>query len=98
MIRARVNALERQTAARRPRKGRPLRVIYHYDDGTPDYESIVHEELGGEPDILRIDIVHTPTLASRRAAAGLKPIESMTDAEVEAEVREREARAKAGKP
>lgn len=101
MIRHKVDALERRTAARRPKVPRPFVIVYHYDDGTPDYRSVIHEG-EGEPEILHIHIVNTRKLTPAQKAGGVsptgqvpKPIESMTDAEVEAEVREREAAAKA---
>lgn len=83
MIRTKIDTLERRLRAKRPRNARPFKVVTHFEGEGLDFVSDVHDGVG-DPVILHIFVMPRPVTE--------KPIDDMTDDEVEAEVRELERR------
>jgi len=84
MLKGKLTALERATAKRRPKKGRTLIIIEADDKGRETRRRVKDGDDGGGVDVLRIII---PARVER-------PIESMTDDEIENEIARLEGEAR----
>jgi hypothetical protein len=95
MIRQKVEALERVEEAKRPKKRVKWRIRIHtiFEDGGK-VTSTRDDPSTPAPEGVRETVLNIHVPATRHAADAPKAIESMTDDEVEAEVRKLEARRK----